>query len=238
MFQIGSSLTKASAARIVGMLSAVGMIFATIVVLAPVGAAQAACRTTIGLPAKIAVTRPYQEIKVPLHTSCTTISWADADLYGPSGYDTFLDWDPASNGKLAYLDVYGSAYDVTTAGAYHTRNAIAYDRDYNRLPISDAVTTIKLGSRVGLSATRSNGYANIRFSTWRYYTRYERFQTGGGEQVSVTHLKNGQWAWISSPTSDRTGVGTLRFRTNDPQTFRVCSRERSYVWTSCSIIRK
>ncbi len=213
------------------------MVIAGIVLVGPAGPAQAACASTIAVPAKIAVVQPYQQIKVPLHTNCPKMDYAAADLYGPAGYETSFEWDPASNGKLAYFDVYGGWDYETAAGTYHTRNAIAYNTAGDRLPISNATTTVKLGSKVGLIITRTKNSANIRFSTWRYYTRYEAFYTGGGEQVSVTFLKNGKWQWISSPTSGRDGVGNLRVSTIYAHTYRVCSRERSYVWTSCSVHR-
>jgi hypothetical protein len=213
------------------------MVIAGVVLAGPAGPAQAACQSTIGLPARIVVTREYQEVKVPLHTSCADMSYAAADLYGLAGYDSSFEWDPAHNGAIAYLDVYGGAFFAMATGPHHTRDAIAYDDDGDRLPISNATTTVKLGSKVGLIITRTKKSANIRFSTWRYFTRYQATRLAGSEQVSVSFLKNGKWQWISSPTSGSDGVGNLRVSTIYTHTYRVCTRANSFVWSGCTVHR-
>ncbi|MGI8868823.1 MAG: hypothetical protein ACR2F6_08225 [Mycobacteriales bacterium] len=237
MLKIRSGLRRRAATKLAGAVSATGLVVAGLVVLGPAGPAGAACSTTIGLPARISVTGPYQEVKVPLHTSCTGLVDANADLYGPAGWETSFDWQPATNGRNAYLDVYGQSYYETATGSYHTRDGYAYDGNYNERALPEARTTVKLGSKVGISATRSGGWAHVHFTTWRYYTRYEGFYRGGGAQVDVSYLVGGKWKWISSPTSDRTGAGSVSFRTNDAHTYSVCVRERTYVWRSCNTIR-
>ncbi len=148
MIQFRSVLSRQAVRRAMAAAAAGAMVITGVVLAGPAGPAQAAgCKTTIGLPAKIVVTREYQEVKVPLHTNCADMIYASADLYGSAGYDSSFEWDPAHNGAIAYLDVYGGAFFAMPTGAHHTRDAIAYDGDGDRLPISNATTTVKSARR-------------------------------------------------------------------------------------------
>ncbi|ROP43598.1 hypothetical protein [Pseudokineococcus lusitanus] len=190
----------------------------------PVTAAAAACSSRAGLPARVSIDRAYQEVRVPLQDSCyNDFVWLD--LYGPQGYETMLDWDPAHNGALAYWDVYGW---YTQPGTYRVREGYASPHNYT----ASTSTLVKFGSKAGLTAKRSGGRVTLTACASYYNGSRDAFVPWAGHKATIQKLgRDGRtWSYVKTVGTNRSGCAAHTVSDRYAGTYRVSTYETYQIF--------
>lgn len=221
-----SQLSRRGLAAVGGIALAAGL------AVVPIASqpAQAACYNRVQLPDKVTINSYYKQVTVKLRTTCQNLDYAAVTLFGPNGAEDWFTWDRPRTDKTEYWDVYDW---WTPLGSYRTRDGYAWSTNFNDLPISGDSTKVKLGSAPRMTTARKGEYVTVNFSTRRYFTAYSQWRDWGGAKVNIQYRKDGDWKWLTSPTTNRYGDGSWRFKAG-VRTYRVCVQETATVWSSCS----
>jgi hypothetical protein len=207
-------------------------VLAAAATVVPVGSSASALGTcSVVAPTKVVLDRPLVEVSYRLAGDCAVAGavYAAWDVVHPSdGVAGGLTFDGTSTDTWDLYDWRGPA-------RYAVRPWSALDVDTTPLTQNTATATVKLGSRLTATTTRSAG----RLAFNAYATTYSP-TTGGwyrrsGVNVSVMHRATGAtaWTWVKAATTGSAGRVTLSVVAQDGA-YRLMVKETDSVWASYS----
>jgi hypothetical protein len=202
-------------------------------VVMPASGASAAGSCSVVAPTKVVMDAPYEEVVLRLSSNCASagLNWAAWDIVHPgTGYAGSAFFE---NDTVDYWDL----YDWEGPARYSVRPSGAYDTSYDTLPQNTAYITVKLGSRLTATTTRSSGVLTFSAYARTYSPSLSDWYKRAGAKVSLMYLAPGSstWTWVKAATTGSTGRVTLSVAPKYGQ-YRLMIKETDRVWASYSSI--
>lgn len=197
---------------------------ATILLLGAIGVtatpAQAADSCGVTVPSRIVMDAPYEKVPVSYGGDCyaarASATWNVTHTY--HGQEEFLWYDAETDDRYDYFELYD---DWSPLGNYSIDPQGAYSQpDFTALRQNAPIATVKLGTRVALSVTRSGGRAYFRTTTSAYSPARDAFARYPNAKVAVQYKSCSACAWA-----------TLRMGYTDSTaawSFNIASSKASY----------
>jgi hypothetical protein len=218
------------------MLRRFRAVAATLLVLAGFGiavaptASAAPCAYFADLPAKVSIDRASVQVPVVLRGCEGMFGYADANVYGPPGVVDFLFWD---GGRTDYW----TAYDFQTRpGVYNTNDGSGYTSDYSAAAWRGDTTTVKFGTRAGVSATRSGSRVTITATASRYSAGAGTFVPYANRVIAIQHCLTNVSGCSVLAYAKTDGAGRARITVSAPATryYRVTFGDTTSFWGATS----
>jgi hypothetical protein len=199
-------------------------------VVLPTGAAAAGSCSVIA-PTKVVLDQSYEAVPLRLSSNCVSsgTAYASWDIYHPNeGFAGIAIFDGNTTDTW-------DLYDWDGPARYQVRPSSAYDGSYDDVTQNTAYISVKLGSRLTATTSRSNGV--LRFSAYArtYSPNANGWYKRAGAKVSLFHRAPGSttWTWVKAATTDRAGRVTLSVAPKYGS-YRVMIPETATVWASYS----
>ena len=180
-------------------------------------------------PSRLTVDSPYELFRGTLRIDCANSGMASAwwdirhSYYGPSNS---LDFDAGQTSAT------WDFYDWEHLGTYYVEPSMAYDDDYNDLSQNTQTTSVRLGSRLSLSSSRSGNYVTLRSTATRYAITPEAFRPWGGKSVALSYRTCSTCSWhhLASRTTNKYGKISYRFYAPKTSYYQARTAHASTVW--------
>jgi hypothetical protein len=202
-------------------------------VIAPATGAAAAGSCSIVAPTKVVLDQPYEEVPLRLAGDCATSDMRSAvwsavhPTEGPSDFFFFDSGDSA--------DIWGFYEWEAGTARYTVRPEGASDTDYNDLIQNTPYITVKLGSRLSGTVTRSNGRMTFNAYARTYSPNLSDWYKRAYAKVSLMYRAPGSstWTWVKAGTTNSAGKATLSVVPRSGA-YRLMIKETPTVWASYS----
>lgn len=201
------------------------------VLVVPTSGAAAAGPCSVVAPAKVALDQPYKEVVLRLGSNCSA-----------SGRE-YASWDilhPTQGGTgIAIFDTntvdYWDLYDWDGPARYVLRPSSSWDSNSVDLVQNTAYITVKLGSRLSATTSRTSGRLTFSAYARTYSPNMNGWYKRAGAKVSVMYLAPGSstWTWVKAGTTSSSGRATLSVVPKYGQ-YRLVIKETDRVWASYS----
>jgi hypothetical protein len=202
-------------------------------VAAPATSAAAAGSCSVVAPSKIVLDQDYREVTFRLADDCAASGTAD----GPS-------WEVVhpTQGVRDFLWFYGKTTETwdlyswsNGPATYTVRPDSAHDGDYNPIAQNTAYISVKLGSRLSGTVTRSNGRMTFNAYARTYSPNLSGWYKRAYAKVSVMHRAPGSatWSWVKAATTNSAGKATVSVVARSGA-YRLMIKETPTVWASYS----
>ena len=198
--------------------------------------AQAAYSCSITVPSKVSITTPYRTITAKFSTGCLNhaeSAWWDV-IHPTRGFEDMFHYDGRSTDTLDW-------YDWSPTGTYTVRPEGAWDHRWNDMNQNSARMTVKRGSRMSASSTRSGRYVTVRGTATRYSPSAERHRAWAGKKVVLRQKSCSSCSWkdVKSATTDRYGRVTLKAYAGTKRSWRLATADNTTTWgrTSATLRR-
>ena len=182
--------------------------------------------------------------KVVLDRETVPVSYRLADDCGVAGA-VYASWDVVHpvDGVAGGLTFDGTSSDTWTLhdwqgpARYTVRPWSAVDVDTALLTQNTAVTTVKLGSRLSATTTRTSGRLTWSASASVWSPVKGGWYRRSGVAVSVLHLPTGSstWTWVKAAATSSTGRVTLSVVPKSGK-YRLFVKETATTWASYSSV--
>lgn len=203
--------------------------------LLPVAAApapaQAAGTCTISVPSTVSVTKPYRTITATYSSGCRKYAdeaWWDV-VHPRQGPVDFFDFEGTSKQTIDW-------YDWNPRGTYTVRAAGAWDDDFTKMTQNSPKMTVKLGSKLGISTSRSGSYVTVRGTATRYTPTWERFRSWSGASVSLYSKSCSSCSWkrVTTTKTNSTGKVTVKTKASSARYWKITTASSSNTWGKTS----
>ncbi|WP_298804223.1 hypothetical protein [uncultured Pseudokineococcus sp.] len=190
----------------------------------PASAEPQSCTTKADLPARVSIDREWQVVDVPLVDTCAP-EYAAFDIYGPDGFDDFLEYFPQDDETVSSWLVLGEM----PPGVYRTRDGETSESVYDS-------TVLKYGSRARLTAKRSGTTVQLTACATQYNGMRDAFVAWAGHRVTVQKLDGDgrSWQYLATTTTGRGGCVDVPTRSPGRASFRVTTWETPKVFSRTS----
>ncbi len=199
----------------------------TVAVVAPADAARS-CNVTV--PKKVAVTSPYKAITAKYSSGCKNYAdYAYWDvMHRTHGFENILIYDSTDGRSSEVMDW----YDWSPKGTYTVRAEDAWDHNYNFMTQNSPKMTVKLGSKVTSSSSRSGKYVTMKGTVTRYRPSASGYRTWSGAKVSLQRKSCSSCSWktIKTGTTNRYGKVSLKTYAKNTRYWRLNVKETSVAW--------
>lgn len=198
----------------------------------PVGGSASALGTcSVVAPTKVVLDRPLVAVPYRLAGDCRVAGavYASWDVVHPSdGVAGGLTFDGTTTDTWDLYDWRGPA-------RYTVRPWTALDVDSVVLTQNTPTTTVKLGSRLGATTTRSAGRLTFEAYASSYSPTTGGWYRRAGVNVSVMYRASGAttWTWVKATPTSSTGRVTLSVIPKSGS-YRLMVKETSTVWAGYS----
>ena len=198
--------------------------------------AQAAGSCGITVPSKVSITTPYRTITGKFSAGCLkNADWAVWDVIHPTrGWEDMFMYEGASTDSLDW-------YDWNPTGTYAVRPDGAYDSNWDEMTQNSTKMTVKLGSRLAASSSRSGNYVTAKGTATRYSPSAERYRAWAGTKVVLRQktCASCSWKWVKSGTTDRYGRVSLKAYAGTKRSWQLATVDSSNTWgrTSSTLTR-
>ena len=188
----------------------------------------AAPRCSIVLPAKVRMKARSHVLTATLSPQCQTLrtTYAAWEARHPVGgfAQTFIFSGSRTDRWRIYDDELTGTYTVRPNSAKNTAN--------ETVPQNTAQVTVKMDSRIRLTAKRSGTYVTLRTTSKRYSPSANRFVVWGKRPVVLSYRTCSTCAWkkLKVRTSDRYGVTSYRVKASKTRTYRATAPGTSKTW--------
>jgi hypothetical protein len=195
--------------------------------------AAAAGPCSIVAPTKVVMDQAFTEVPLRLSSNCASsdTEYASWDIVhpsqGPTGIAIF-DGNTTDTWDL---------YDWDGPARYSVRPSSAWDSNSDDVTQNTAYITVKLGSRLTATTTRSNGLLTFSAYARTYSPNLSDWYKRAGAKVSIMYLAPGSstWTWVKAGTTSSSGRVTLSVKPKYGQ-YRLLIKETDTVWASYSSI--
>lgn len=193
--------------------------------------AQAAPSCTISVPSKVSITKPYRTITATYSSGCRTYAdeaWWDV-VHPTQGPMDFFDYEGRSKQSIDW-------YDWNPRGRYTVRAQGAWDDDFRKLKQNSPKMTVKLGSKTGISTSRSGTYVTVKGTATRYSPNAERFRPWSGATVTL-HSKSCSscsWKRVKTVKTNSAGKVSIKTKASAKRYWRITTSDSSNTWGKTS----
>lgn len=204
----------------------------TAAIVVPVGGeAAAAGACSVVAPTKVVLDRAVVEVPYRLAGNCALAGavYASWDVVHPAdGVVGGLTFDGTTTTTWDLHDWMGPT-------RYTVRPWSAVDAVATLIPQNSALTTVKLGSRLTASASRTAGRLTLTASASTYSPTLSGWYQRPRVNVSVMHLPPGAatWTWVKAAATSSTGRVALSVVPKAGQ-YRLMIKETPTTWASYS----
>ena len=193
--------------------------------------AQAAGTCNISVPSKVSITKPYRTITATYSSGCrTSADWAWWDVVHPrqGPWHDFM-FTGRSKETIDW-------YDSDPRGTYTVRADEAWDHNYRKMKQNSPKMTVKLGSKVGISTSRSGTYVTVRGTATRYTPNAERFRSWSGATVTLRSKSCSSCSWKKVKTTRTNSAGKVSIRTkaSSKRYWKITTLDSSNTWGKTS----
>lgn len=193
--------------------------------------AQAAGTCNISVPSKVSITKPYRTITATYSSGCRkNADWAWWDVVHPSqGPTDIFDFEGRSKQSIDW-------YDWNPRGRYTVRAQGAWDDDFRKMKQNSPKMTVRLGSKLGISTSRSGSYVTVRGTATRYTPSAERFRPWSGARVSLYSKSCSSCSWkrVKATKTNSTGKVSVRTKASTKRYWKIATSDSSNTWGKTS----
>lgn len=192
-------------------------------------AADAAPSCSVRIPARIAVSSPYQAVKVTLAPDCAAAGVVDAywTAYHPTaGGTAFAAFE--SKARTGVVDV----YDFDPLGRWSWRPSGAFGKDFKPVKQNYLASVVKVGSWSRLTATRAGRKVTLNVAAARYAASLDRFVPWAAASGQLQYKAPGTTRWIPLKSVKTTAGGryTYSYTMATTRDYRVYFPATSLIW--------
>jgi hypothetical protein len=218
--------------RLRSFVAVVGVAAAAVVVPAS-GTASAVGTCSVVAPTKVVLDRELVRVPYRLAGDCAVAGtvYASWDVLHPAdGVAGGLTFDGTATDTWDLHDWQGPA-------RYTVRPWSALDVSAAVIPQNSATTTVKLGSRLTATVTRSADRLAFAASARTWSPTVGDWSRRPGVNVSLMHLATGSstWSWVKAATTSGAGRVTLSVAPKAGH-YRLMVKETDTVWASWSTV--
>lgn len=132
----------------------------------------------------------------------------------------------------AVSTVYWRIYDDEYTGVYTVRPTYARNDAFEQVPQNTTRLTMKMDSRINLTASRSGSYVTLRTLSTRYSPSANRFKVWSGRRVVLSYRTCSTCAWhqLKVRTTNRYGRTSYRFKAARVRQYRATAVGTSTTW--------
>lgn len=228
----GSQPLRLRARALASSVAAAAVAAAAVVALVPSGGTASAAGTcSVVAPTKVVLDRPAVDVAYRLAGDCAVagVTYAAWDVVHPA------------DGPVGALTFEGGATDTWQLedwmgpGRYTVRPWSAVDVDSVLVVQNPAVTTVKLGSRLTATTTRTSGRLTFSASAKVWSPAAGDWSTRPAVNVSVMHRAPGSdtWTWVKAAPTSSAGRVTLSVVPKDGA-YRLMVKETGTSWAGYS----
>lgn len=207
---------------------------------APVQAAESgssAGSCGISVPSKVSVYSPYRSITATFSSGCVINGALSAwwEIVHPTqGYQGAFHYDGTS-----MTDVQ-DWYDFSPLGTYKIRPELAYDDNYDDMIQNTRYMTVKLGSRMSASSSRSGNYVYVSGGAARYSPSAGTFRAWPYTKVVLRKksCSSCSWSYVKSGTTNRYGKVRLSTYSSGTRYWQIATVDSSNTWGRASATMK
>ena len=204
-------------------------------VLAPTSA-QAATRCALHVPTKVVVDAPDDESLMWLTSGCSTADVALWDFEHSRGWDAYeLHFVPSdfAEGHIAKTVAW---HPTDPMGRWNLIPLGAETADGTPLDQNSAVTTVKYGSRLITTVTRSGSKLTWGVTATQWSGRAQKDVPRPKTSVGLFHQAPGSktWTYVKSVTTSSSGAATVTLAAPKAGSYRLKAAETPTVWASYS----
>lgn len=204
---------------------------AAIGVVTPLDGAAAAGSCYVSAPAKVVMDHAYEAVPLRLASNCTAsgVQYASWDIYHPTeGLSDFAIFDGTTTDTW-------DLYDFDGPARYQLRPSSAWDTNYDDLTQNTAYVTVKLGSRLTATTTRSSGVLTFSAYASTYSPTFSDWYRRAGANVALTYLAPGSstWTYVKYATTDSSGRVRLSVAPKYGS-YRLVIKETTKAWSAYS----
>ncbi len=195
-----------------------------------VGPAQAAGTCNISVPSKVSITKPNRTITATYSSGCrTNADWAWWDVVHPRhGSMEIFDFEGRSKQSVDW-------YDWNPRGTYTVRAQGAWDDDFRKMKQNSPKMTVRLGSKQGISTSRSGSYVTVRGTSTRYTPSAEKFRPWSGAKVSLcSKFCSCPWKRVKTTKTNSAGKVTIKTKASSKRYWRITTANSSNTWGKTS----
>ncbi|ROR90554.1 hypothetical protein [Nocardioides aurantiacus] len=222
--------------KLLTLMLSVGALLASMLTM---GASPAAAYGTcsVQLPSKLTVDAPFKRFVGRLAPDCYEsgtdyAAWdVEHDYYGPD--DIFIFDSGETSSDWAF-------YDWGNLGSYTIRPSGAWDYDYNDVSQNTVTTSVRLGSRLSMTSSRSGRYVTLRATATRYKPSASGFRAWGGRPVSVytRTSSTAPWKYLRTRTTDKYGKIATRIDQRYVRDYQARLGNTAAVWGKTASTRR
>lgn len=184
-------------------------------------------------PKRVAVSSPYQAVKLTLGADCAAAGVVDAYWY--ARHATAGPVTPASFEDGAKSDL-ADVYDFDPLGRWMWQGSGAFDRNGRPVAQKTAYTDVKVASWSRVKAVRAGAKVTLSVSAARYAHTLDRFVPWVSAAGQLQHKPPGGRKWIplKSVRTDAAGRYTYSYTTTAVRDYRVYFPATSVIWEVAS----
>jgi hypothetical protein len=204
---------------------------ATVGAVVPATGAAAVGPCSVVAPTKVVLDAPYEEVVFRLASDCAASdqAYASWEIVHPSqGYAGGVIFE---SNTVDYWDL----YDFDGPARYTVRPSMAHDSNYDDLTQNTAAISVKLGSRLTATVSRSGGRLTFSAYASTYSPNANGWYRRAGAPLALMHLAPGSstWSYVKAATTSSTGRATVSVIPGYGQ-YRLMIKETDKVWASYS----
>lgn len=206
---------------------------ASVGLVLPTHSAAAAGPCSVVAPTKVVMDQSYEPVSLRLASNCMSsgAEYASWDVYHPTeGWTGIAIFDGNSTDTWDLYDWEGPA-------VYQVRPSSAWDSNHVDLSQNTAYITVKLGSRLTATTTRSSGVLTFSAYASTYSPSVSGWYKRAGAKVSLMYLAPGSstWTWVKSSYTGSTGRVSMSVAPKYGS-YRLMIKETDRVWAGYSTI--
>lgn len=127
---------------------------------------------------------------------------------------------------------YWRIYDDEYTGLYTVRPKYSQNSSNQPVPQNTTRLTMRMDSRLNLTATRSGSYVTLRTVSTRYSASANRYKVWSGRTVVLAYRTCSTCVWkqLKVRTTNRRGVASYRFKASRVRQYRATAAGTSTTW--------
>ena len=221
--------------RILTRVAAAAAALSVLPLLMTAAPAQAYGSCGVSVPSKVAITSPYREITARFSSGCDLYaSYASWDVVHPTqGLEDILIYDGRSTDTMDW-------YDWSPLGTYTVRPNHAWDENFDDVVQNSPRMTVRLGSGLRVSHSRSGKYVTITAKSSRYSANARSYRSWAGATATLRFRNCTSCAWtrVRSTTTNRYGQATFKVSSSRERYWQVATSNTSSTWGTSRSFRR
>lgn len=187
---------------------------------------------TVSVPSKVSITSPYRTVGARFSAGCLRYAeYASWDVVHPTqGPVNFASYE-AGGAAVDAMPV----YDWEPLGRLSVNPSMAFDHSWEDMRQNTTSMTVKLGSGLSASSSRSGSLVTVKGNATRYSPTAGRFRVWSGAKVALRKksCSSCAWTYVKSGTTTSTGAVSLSTRSSAPY-WQIATIDTGNTWGRAS----